>query len=522
MDRLILAQQVYDFSNPNKSSAQARTTHFTDQEGAIKETDLRHVLDKYFGARYYLQKQGDTYSLTFPKIHAQRLNETLANYWNLVGTSPQRQQAKDSGVKSFEVVLPTGMEIAQVEQFLRTHEENAYVVEQTGSKRYEFTAYRDRADTIKQLVQFFLDEETENPLQKKQPADPNSAERETLSKRDQSQLDLRNKLTKDRYFGPIIDSINKRKGSAFIRDVRIKDLPKDVQKDIKPFMHEIQNKALVVQYGMVVSELLKKVDPYNYKLAKEHVAEKSEKDLKKEFYDKSDNKYILLVNDNIVDGHHFLAKAEKIGATRTLKVLDLTPVRFQKRTAISLDPEKDGYHITSVIPHNGDGQPIWHIKDESGNYLIYKQTQKVIPLLWTSQMAESMLNDYLENPERYEWWNGKTDMKKTAKLLPDFQEAYLGIDPSKGAVEIINVTESPFTHCPRINLFMIDPDSGEISQIGHIDTAEGHESSTRMTIIDEDDIREEIQSLLAQLESVITVPYEEWKTAAEQLLQSLT
>ena len=112
-------------------------------------------------------------------------------------------------------------------------------------------------------------------------------------------------------------------------------------------------------------------------------------------------------------------------------------------------------------------------------------------------------------------------MTRKAKLLPDFQDAWVGIDPSKRSVEIINVTESPFTHMPRINLFMLNPESMEVQQIGHIDTAGGHESSTRLTVIDPADIREEIQSLLTQLENVVTVPYAEWNQSATQLAETL-
>ena len=47
------------------------------------------------------------------------------------------------------------------------------------------------------------------------------------------------------------------------------------------------------------------------------------------FFKKAKEKYILLVNDQIVDGHHFLAKAKYFNVTNSLNVLDLTPARFQ-------------------------------------------------------------------------------------------------------------------------------------------------------------------------------------------------
>ena len=41
------------------------------------------------------------------------------------------------------------------------------------------------------------------------------------------------------------------------------------------------------------------------------------------------DKYILLLNDRIIDGHHHLAKAERGKITRSLPVLDLSPLRHQ-------------------------------------------------------------------------------------------------------------------------------------------------------------------------------------------------
>ena len=127
--------------------------------------------------------------------------------------------------------------------------------------------------------------------------------------------------------------------SAYASDVTVGSLPKGTQDDIFKFTPSAKKTTQVVQYGMVVSELLPKVDQHNYKLAQKHITEKINKIGKRaigdEFQDKMRDKYILLLNDSIVDGHHFLALADSLGISCSLKVLDLTPVRFQK-TAESL------------------------------------------------------------------------------------------------------------------------------------------------------------------------------------------
>ncbi len=121
--------------------------------------------------------------------------------------------------------------------------------------------------------------------------------------------------------------------SAFIADVIIKDLSKKTQEDIAKIYPTSSKKLKAVQYGMVVEELIHKVDPHNFKVAKGHVEEELTKKGKKfmgdKFQEKVGDKYILLLNDCIVDGHHFLALAKLLNITCSLKVLDLTPLRFQ-------------------------------------------------------------------------------------------------------------------------------------------------------------------------------------------------
>ena len=118
-----------------------------------------------------------------------------------------------------------------------------------------------------------------------------------------------------------------KQASAYVRDVKISTLPDDVKADIKRFASDTS--GTVIQYGMCVDELLPKVDKHNFELAEEHTKSFKDKD---EFYKKLKTKYILLMNDSIIDGHHFLAKAKAINCTCSLNVLDLTPLRFEKKS----------------------------------------------------------------------------------------------------------------------------------------------------------------------------------------------
>ena len=138
--------------------------------------------------------------------------------------------------------------------------------------------------------------------------------------------------------------------SAFISDVAIRSLPKSTQEDINKLIPVNSKDIKVVQYGMVVDELMPKVDPHNFNVAEEHIKAKLKKDGKKklgdEFQEKNPTKYILLNNDQIIDGHHFLCLAKALGITCSLKVLDLTVIRFQentKKASLLIDVYRDQY-----------------------------------------------------------------------------------------------------------------------------------------------------------------------------------
>jgi len=128
--------------------------------------------------------------------------------------------------------------------------------------------------------------------------------------------------------------------ASYSSDISIDSLPKDTQQDIFKFVPSTDKSNKVVQYGMVVDELLPKADHHNLELADKTIKAEQSKIGKKaiadKFQSKIDNKYILLLNDKIVDGHHFLSLAKLLNISCSLKVLDLTPLRFQKKAATSL------------------------------------------------------------------------------------------------------------------------------------------------------------------------------------------
>lgn len=120
--------------------------------------------------------------------------------------------------------------------------------------------------------------------------------------------------------------------SAYVEDMTFSGLPKEVQKDVLRFV-DAEKGTPVVHYGMTVKELLGKADPENLKTARKALgtlrASRAAEEVLGKIKDGS--KYILLMNDRIVDGHHFLAKAERAGITSSLNVLDLTPARLATR-----------------------------------------------------------------------------------------------------------------------------------------------------------------------------------------------
>jgi len=366
--------KVVDVSVPPPSKNPWTPTKFDDQNGDITLEDLQAVM-KFFGGAYRLTQDENTFTISCDPMLVPHLKELLSHYWELKDETPEERkviQPDSWKTKSFVVILPSNLPVETLEKFLRSNRAPSFITQPLGGKKFEFTTAEAGYKKLVELIKFYAEdhrkktsEEPEkgsttktkegpkpdvvkiplkviNPqkfikyLQARVPKPPAysiDADNLILSTETPEELQQLQKVMHDyglRRTGGLIPP-RPRAASAFIHDIRIADLPKEVQKDIEHFVQD--KKGHVIQYGMVVPELVKKVDPENYKTAKGHVADKSDKELEKEIYEKSKNKYILLVNDRIVDGHHFLAKADKLGVTRTLKVLDLTPLRFQKKKA---------------------------------------------------------------------------------------------------------------------------------------------------------------------------------------------
>ena len=131
--------------------------------------------------------------------------------------------------------------------------------------------------------------------------------------------------------------------SAFIEDMTFDALPKDVQAEVSRFV-DAKKGTPVVHYGMTVTELVMKADATNLTAARKALgtlrASRARDDVMGKV--KAGSKYVLIMNDRIVDGHHFLAKAERGAVTSSLNVLDLTPARLStgKVTEFAGKPEE--------------------------------------------------------------------------------------------------------------------------------------------------------------------------------------
>ncbi len=161
---------------------------------------------------------------------------------------------------------------------------------------------------------------------------PDANDKSTFGKTDE-QLNDQNSMQE---VDPMEAELQSKEASAYVRDVPVSELPADIRADIAKFVST--KDAKVIQYGMVVKELLSKVDHHNYDQAEAHIRKdfrgQDRDKLRDEFFQKAKKKFILILNDSIVDGHHFLAKADALGVTNSLNVLDLTPTRFQKTASV--------------------------------------------------------------------------------------------------------------------------------------------------------------------------------------------
>lgn len=127
--------------------------------------------------------------------------------------------------------------------------------------------------------------------------------------------------------------------AAFMGDVTVGELPDDVQSEIHGILGQGEHtQKTVSKYGMTVPELLAKADAHNIQTARHNVRNKTNTDCATDVHSNL-TKHILVMNDKIVDGHHHLAKAEKGKVSKSLQVIDLTPIRFQT-AALSFDESK--------------------------------------------------------------------------------------------------------------------------------------------------------------------------------------
>ncbi len=119
--------------------------------------------------------------------------------------------------------------------------------------------------------------------------------------------------------------------AAYIEDVAVKNLPAAVRKDVARFV-EAKAAHKVIHYGIVAKELVAMADANNLATARANVRKMSAKRAASEVRNEMQKgtKFVLVMNGRVVDGHHFIAKAERGKVTSSLDVLDLTPLRFQQ------------------------------------------------------------------------------------------------------------------------------------------------------------------------------------------------
>lgn len=365
--------------SPETVTAEANVPEGTDD--IEFEKTLREHFKGFLRLEFPQTEPGKVNITTYPDLFPQ-LQQVLARYWELAGTQRERPIStpsyERSGEATFDVTLPTKITRDVFEGWLTQNGAPAFVADDIASKQVQVTCYKQDLDRLLELSGEFLAQfqAEKEPARPKPPvALPGKVKPTTFEdlpiRQDMAEvkvligsipakslnaiiadyggtIDRQNRgwytveIPRDRagdfenelrLIAPEVRLASRRYASSFIRDVQFKDLPKPVQKDVQQFVPEIKPDTHLVCYGMVVSELLPKADPHNLELAQEHVKGISKKKLDEEIYEKSDEKYFLLMNDRLIDGHHFLAKCEKARVTRSLKVLDLTPTRFQKRKA---------------------------------------------------------------------------------------------------------------------------------------------------------------------------------------------
>lgn len=118
--------------------------------------------------------------------------------------------------------------------------------------------------------------------------------------------------------------------AAYMGDISVGQLPVSTREDIKRIMgtNGHTDTFRVVKYGMVAPELERMADPHNLESAQKNLRYCTNGSCADEVH-ANEEKHVLIQNGRVVDGHHFLAKALRGKVTKSLPVIDLTPIRFQ-------------------------------------------------------------------------------------------------------------------------------------------------------------------------------------------------
>lgn len=150
--------------------------------------------------------------------------------------------------------------------------------------------------------------------------------------------------------------------SAFVGDVMLGALPASVEDEIRKHISNANERTRVARYGMTVPELLAKADAHNLETARKNIRYCTNGSCGDEVHANAE-KAILLMNDRIIDGHHFLAKAEKGKVSKSLPVIDLTPVRFQTAALAEWDEAKHKRADDGKFGSGGGGGSSEHSAD---------------------------------------------------------------------------------------------------------------------------------------------------------------
>lgn len=147
--------------------------------------------------------------------------------------------------------------------------------------------------------------------------------------------------------------------SSYLGDISVSSLPEKTQNDIARLLgtNGTTGKLRVLKYGMTVPDLLRKVDSHNMDTARRNVKYLPSYAARQKIDDDT-AKHILLLNDKIIDGHHYLATAEKGKISRALPVIDLTPARFQGATLSAFNESKHPRDKSGEFQGGGGGKSL--------------------------------------------------------------------------------------------------------------------------------------------------------------------